>query len=120
MLFAQVFDVYNALMVTCAHPQLKSFKFPHKSILNTFSAHTLERRRGGFNEFFKLLLLVIRDGDMEPVAPLSTLLSVPAPSLAQLSKRKVPPPTAVRRPHPHDAVRCRRGRSRAGTPPCPL
>jgi hypothetical protein len=39
-----------------------AFRFPNKSLFNTFAPHTLERRRSGFDAFFKVLLAVVRDG----------------------------------------------------------
>jgi len=41
-------------------PRVKAFKFPRKSILNTFSVHTLERRRKGFAEFLTLLMDIVK------------------------------------------------------------
>lgn len=37
-------------------PKIENFKFPHKSMFNTHSQFTKERRRQGFDEFLKLVL----------------------------------------------------------------
>ena len=47
--------------LSAAHPELpelQTFRFPRKSIFNTHSHFTKERRRAGFEELFKLLLEV--------------------------------------------------------------
>ena len=37
------------------HPDLLAFRFPNRSIFNTMSAHTVERRRAGFAEYFGMV-----------------------------------------------------------------
>ena len=37
------------------HPDLLAFRFPNRSIFNTMSAHTVERRRAGFAEYFAMV-----------------------------------------------------------------
>lgn len=47
--------------LSAAHPELpelQTYRFPRKSIFNTHSHFTKERRRAGFEELFKLLLEV--------------------------------------------------------------
>lgn len=48
----------SSMAIKCRHPDFVSFKFPNKSMFNTFAGHTLERRRQGFADFFKVLLKV--------------------------------------------------------------
>lgn len=35
---------------------MEAYKFPNKSVFNTFSQHTKERRRSGFEDFLKLVM----------------------------------------------------------------
>jgi acyl-CoA-binding protein len=75
--YNEISDLYAALSASCKHPKLKSYKFPNKSMLNTFAMKTLERRRTGFVELFDLLLTIIREGRDEPINGLAGLLNVP-------------------------------------------
>jgi len=52
--YNEVAELHAALSTSCAHPSFSAFKFPNKSILNTFSSHTMERRRSGFEAFFQV------------------------------------------------------------------
>ena len=58
--YNEIADLHALLVRTCRHAGLAAFKFPNKSLFNTFAPHTLERRRSGFAMFFKLLILVVR------------------------------------------------------------
>jgi hypothetical protein len=58
--YNEVADLHATLSTTCAHPSFQAFKFPNKSILNTFSSHTMERRRSGFEAFFQVSLIFQR------------------------------------------------------------
>jgi hypothetical protein len=39
-------------------PQIEQYKFPNKSMFNTFSQHTKERRRSGFEDFLKIVIAI--------------------------------------------------------------
>jgi len=71
------FDILsNHVLQPNNHKKLKAYYFPHKSMLNTFASHTLERRRTGFAGFLKLLLEIVQSGDHGCVPHLATLLSI--------------------------------------------
>lgn len=50
--YSEVADLHAALYLVS--PAVRAFAFPNKSILNTFSGHTMERRRSGFHAFFQV------------------------------------------------------------------
>lgn len=72
------------------HKELKNYNFPHKSLLNTFASHTLERRRVGFANFLKLLLNCIKKGDTGCVEHLATLLAINPKMFNGTSQMKQP------------------------------
>jgi hypothetical protein len=92
----KVYDLYAELLATSKHPSLDTFRFPRKSIFNTFSAHTLERRRSGFREFLRLLLQILRDG--EEIPGLSQLLDLP-PEALRPNLQSARQPVARNNPH---------------------
>ena len=79
-----MYDLYAELLAANKHPsRLDNFRFPRKSIFNTFSAHTLERRRSGFRDFLRLLFQAVQNG--ESVPGLAQLLDLP-PEALQVNK----------------------------------
>mmetsp|Transcript_13519 Transcript_13519/g.20312 ORF Transcript_13519/g.20312 Transcript_13519/m.20312 type:complete len:276 (-) Transcript_13519:175-1002(-) len=45
------------------YPEVEAYRFPNKSMFNTFSQHTKERRRSGFEEFLRLII------SLDPMPP---------------------------------------------------
>jgi hypothetical protein len=90
--YQKIADVYTQLLKsktlrTHNHKQLKEYNFPHKSMLNTFATHTLERRRDGFAGFLRLLLSFIKeDKDLGCLTELSVLLKIKPEMLSGVSK----------------------------------
>jgi hypothetical protein len=54
--FFSAFQALHAALKDQYADIVEPFRFPHKSMFNTFSNYTKERRRQGFDEFLKLLV----------------------------------------------------------------
>lgn len=54
--YSDVLHFHQTILKAAPCKALEGFNFPHKSMFNTTSSFTKERRRSGFEEYFELLL----------------------------------------------------------------